>query len=139
MQRLILIGLAIIGLVDSIYLAWIKMFLAGACSLSSGCEVVNTSSYSSIAGIPVALLGAGAYAMILVALLFENRSEFLNLNGPLIVFGLCLVGVLYSIYLTYLELYVIHAVCPFCVVSAVVLTLMLIVSSLRLRQTLSPA
>ncbi len=136
MLRKILIALSVAGLLDSVYLAWIKIFERGACSLSTGCEVVNTSQYASIAGIPIALLGASAYVMMLAVLLLEARNDFFDFNGALIVFGLSLVGVLYSAYLTYLELYVIHAICPFCVGSAIILILMLILSVLRLQHGL---
>lgn len=137
MLRKILIALAAVGLLDSLYLTWIKLAEDGVCSVSSGCEVVNTSVFASIAGIPIALLGAGAYIIMLVVLLLEPRNDFLNFNGAMIVFGLSLIGVLYSAYLTYLEIYVIRAICPFCVLSAVVLTLMLIVSGLRLQRSFS--
>lgn len=123
-------------MVDSLYLTWIKLAHDGVCSVSGGCEVVNTSDYAAIAGIPIALLGAGAYVVMIAILVLEVRNEFFEFNGPMIVFGISLAGVLYSVYLTYLELYVIRAICPFCVVSAVVLTLMLIFSGIRLRQSL---
>ena len=136
-MRKTLIGLGLIGLVDSLYLTWIKIAHNGVCSVSGGCEVVNISRYASIAGIPIALLGAGAYLTMIAILLLETRNDFFEFNGPVIVLGLSLVGVLYSAYLTYLELYVIRAICPFCVVSAVVLVLMLIVSGMRLRESLA--
>ncbi len=139
MLRKILIALAAVGLLDSLYLTWIKLAEDGVCNVSSGCEVVNTSVYASIAGIPIAMLGAGAYIAMLVVLLLEPRNDFFNFNGAMIVFGLSLIGVLYSAYLTYLELYVIRAICPFCVLSAVVLTLMLILSGLRLQRSFSQA
>ena len=136
-MRKTLIGLGLIGLVDSLYLTWIKIAHNGVCSVSGGCEVVNTSRYASIAGIPIALIGAGGYLTMIAILLLEKRNDFVEFNGPVIVFGLSLVGVLYSAYLTYLELYVIRAICPFCVVSAVVLVLMLFVSGMRLRESLA--
>jgi uncharacterized membrane protein len=139
MLRKILIALAVIGLADSLYLTWIKVMEDGICQVSSGCEVVNTSPFASIAGIPIAAIGAGAYITMLLVLLLEPRLELFEVNSPTIVFGLSLIGVLYSAYLTYLEIYVIRAICPFCVVSAVVLVAMLIVSALRLRQSLTEA
>jgi uncharacterized membrane protein len=137
--RKVLIGLAAVGLLDSLYLTWIKLAEDGVCNVSSGCEVVNTSVFASIAGIPIAALGAGAYGVMLVVLLLEPRNDFLSFNGAMIVFGFSLIGVLYSAYLTYLEIYVIRAICPFCVLSAVVLTIMLIVSGLRLQRSFSQA
>jgi uncharacterized membrane protein len=125
--------LAGVGLLDSIYLTWFKLTADGVCVLGEGCEIVNTSPYSSIAGIPIAILGAGAYIALLVVLYMEPRSKFFDFNGPMLVLGISLAGVLYSAYLTYLELYVIHAICEFCVLSAIVLVTMLIISIVRMR------
>jgi uncharacterized membrane protein len=125
--------LAILGLLDSLYLSWIKLTHQEAlCSNIGDCETVNNSVYSEIGGIPIALLGAGAYLAILAVLLLESRNAFWRDNGVFIVFGLSLVGVLYSGYLTYIEIAVLQAICPFCVVSAVVLVLLLILSVVRL-------
>lgn len=131
--------LALVGLADSIYLTYVKLVAGGVCIAGNGCETVNLSPYSQIGVVPVALLGALSYIIMLAILLMENSSEFFEFNGPLMLFGLSFFGVLYSAYLTYLEIYVIKAICPFCVVSAVVLVLMLIISSLRLRATFKAA
>lgn len=127
--------LAAVGLLDALYLSWIKLANQEAVCYGVGdCATVNASQFAEIGGIPIAVLGAGAYLVILLALWREERSAFLRENGPLIVFGISLVGVLYSAYLTYIELFVIHAVCPYCVLSAVVLVLLLLLSGIRLRQ-----
>lgn len=128
--------LAIIGLIDSVYLAWVKYADQYAlCGPIGDCESVNTSQYSEIYGIPIALLGAGAYLVIVVLLLAEKRNEFMHEYSPLLVFGLSLIGVLYSIYLTYIEIAVLQAICPYCVISAIVLVLLLVFSTIRLVQT----
>jgi uncharacterized membrane protein len=139
MLRKWLIALSIVGLLDAAYLTYIKLLENGVCVVSSGCEIVNTSQFADIAGIPIAAIGGGAYIAMLAVLLMETRNDFFAINGPLILFGLTLIGVLYSAYLTYLELYVIHAICPFCVVSAVVLTIMFILSIVHLRTSLAEA
>lgn len=134
--RLISILLAFIGLIDSIYLVWVKYTDQYAlCGPIGNCESVNTSQYSEIGGIPIALLGVGAYLVIIVLLVLEVRSDLLREYGPLLVFGISLAGVLYSIYLTYIEVAVLRAICPYCVVSAVVLVLLLFLSTIRLIQT----
>ncbi len=135
MLRKALMFLAVVGLIDSIYLTWIKLGANGVCVIGEGCEIVNTSPYSSIGGIPIALLGAAAYLIMFGILFMETRNSFFEFNGPLLVFGISFAGVLYSAYLTYLELYVIHAICEFCVLSAIVLLLMLFFSGIRLRNT----
>lgn len=139
MVRKVLIFLAVLGLLDAIYLTWIKISAQGICIIDGGCEIVNTSQYSSIAGIPIAILGAGAYLAMLGILLLEPRNSFFDLNGPMLVLGISLAGVLYSAYLTYLEIYVIHAICEFCVLSAIILVIMLVFSTLRLRSSLQEA
>lgn len=139
MFRKILIVLSVIGVADAIYLTYVKLQTGGICVAGAGCEIVNSSVYSQIAGIPIAALGGLAYLAMLAVLLLEPRIEFFEFNGPLIVFGFSFFGFLYSVYLTYLELFVIHAICEFCVLSAVVLTLMLVLSGLRLRQSLQAA
>ena len=130
------IVLAVIGLIDSIYLVWVKYTDQYAlCGPIGNCESVNTSQYSEIWGIPIALLGAGAYIVIIILLLLENRSELMGEYSPLIVFGISLIGVLYSIYLTYIEVAVLRAICPYCVISAVVLVLLLVLSTIRILQS----
>ena len=140
MYRRLLIALATIGLLDSIYLSWIKFTdQEASCSGVGDCSAVNASQYSEIAGIPIAVLGAGAYLVMLLILLYQDRVEFLRDNGSMLVLGISLAGLLYSAYLTYIELFVIYAICPYCVLSAVVLLLMFVVSVLNWRQEWDPA
>lgn len=129
------IVLSILGLIVAGYLIFFKIFPTSTlCIGAGGCETVNNSVYSEVMGIPVAALGAAAYAAMLGLLAFENRISILTEWGPMLVFGLALAGTLYSAYLTYVELAIIHAVCPYCVASAVIITLILIVSAVRLRR-----
>jgi uncharacterized membrane protein len=125
--------LALIGLADSIYLTYIKLANATAsCAGIGDCEAVNSSKYAEVAGIPIALLGAGAFAAIIILLLIEKRSEFWQDTAPLVVFGISLTGVLYSAYLSYVEIAILHAICPYCVLSALVLVALLVISVVRL-------
>lgn len=125
---------AAIGLLDSIYLTYVK--IGGAtpalCLPGGGCDIVNSSPYSELFGIPIAVLGAGAYLVYIIALAAEKWRPAIRESSVLIQFGIALVGVLYSAYLTYLELAVIHAVCPYCVVSAICLVVLLGISIYRL-------
>ena len=131
------IVLVVLGLLDSIYLVWVKYTGAYAlCGPIGDCESVNSSQYSEIFGIPIALLGAGAYMVMIVLLLLENRDQVWAEFGPMIVFGMSLIGVLYSIYLTYLEVAVLKAICPYCVISAIILVVLLILSGIRLSISL---
>ena len=127
---------AIIGALDSVYLAWIKLsHNETLCAPGLGdCFTVNTSRYAELFGIPIALFGLATYIAIIAILLFENRIDFLKENGTLALFGIGLVGVLYSAYLSYLEEFVLHAWCPYCILSAVMITIVFIVSIIRLKK-----
>jgi uncharacterized membrane protein len=128
--------LAAVGLLDSLYLSWVKLTSAYAlCGPIGDCKSVNNSPYAEIAGIPIAILGAGAYLAILVLLFLEHRPGFWQEYSGMGVFGFTLVGTLYSAYLTYVELAIIHAVCPYCVVSAVIMVCLLVLSSIRLARS----
>jgi uncharacterized membrane protein len=109
-----LAAVAAVGLGISVYLTWTK--LAGVlpiCGPGGGCETVETSSYSSILGIPVALLGIGYSAAVLAGIVAWWRGGLRQ--GLLAAYGLGLVGILVEAYLVYLELFVIHAICLWCV------------------------
>lgn len=124
---------AILGGLDAAYLLIYKLTSAQAMCLGSGdCATVNASRYSEIFGIPVSLLGLLAYLAIIGIHALETRSRFFEQNGNLLIFGLSLAGVVFSAYLTYIGLYVIDAVCPFCVASAIFITLIFVLSIVRL-------
>jgi uncharacterized membrane protein len=123
---------AVIGLVDSLYLTYVKFTHQVAfCGGYGGCETVATSSYASIAGIPIAILGALAYLAILFLIYSEKWGGVYQQYAPIIIFGMTLFGFLYSVFLTWVEISVLRAICPYCVVSAVVMTILFILSILR--------
>lgn len=107
------------------------------CLGSGDCATVNYSQYSEIYGIPVALLGLVAYLVILGLLILEPYLKPVKQYGTYLVFGMSLVGFLFSIYLTYIEFFVIFAVCPFCIASAVFITMILILAIVRLVKHIS--
>ena len=125
--RLAAIVLAAIGLCVAAYLTYIHYEgIKPVCGLGGNCEKVQSSEWSRLAGIPVALLGLLAYAAIL-ATLFVEREEAL-VAGALFA----LAGFGFSAYLTYRELFSIDAICPWCVASAVIMTLLAVVTTARL-------
>ena len=132
--RLFLIAGSIIGFLDALYLTWMKITNnPRMCIQGLGdCVTVDTSKYSEIAGIPVAVLGAAAYICLFLILIVENRSDFLKSNSALFIFGITLSGTLFSAYLTYIELFVLRTICPFCVVSAITMLILLVISIIRL-------
>ena len=130
------IALTVIGLLVSIYMTIYAITSNdNMCVGSQDCSVVNASKYSkvNIAGfqVPVAVIGVVGYAAILGVLLSENKIEFLQENGTLVFFGLALTGFLFTLYLIYLEVFLIRAYCPFCIASQSAMTLIFILSIIR--------
>jgi uncharacterized membrane protein len=137
--RAILI-LGVLGLAVSVYLAVIKLANAtAACGGIGDCESVNNSSYAEIAGIPIAIFGAASYLVVLGLVWIGGLRPEVDEQARMAVFGVSLAGTLYSAYLSYIEVFVLHAVCPYCVVSAVCMTGIFILSVLRLRALAAPA
>jgi uncharacterized membrane protein len=119
--RRVMIALAIIGLGVATYLTYVHYAgIKPACTAGQSCIKVQTSQWSKLDGIPVALLGLIGYIGILATLLGPDREEL-----RLATLGLTLIGFGFSAYLTYRELFSIHAVCEWCASSAVILTLLL--------------
>jgi uncharacterized membrane protein len=132
-------ALACLGVLDATYLLIYK--LSGnnnMCLGNGGCHDVNFSSYSEIGGIPVSVYGLFAFLAIAAIHLLEPRYKIVKENGSLAIFGISLAGVAFSVYLTWLEIYVIHAICPFCVASAVIITLIFILALIRLIKQPAP-
>ena len=119
---LTLVGIGIASYVTYVHYAGIKP----ACTAGESCTKVQTSIYSELAGIPVALMGLIGYVAILATLLApeSERTRFATLVLTLGGFG-------FSAYLTYRELFSIHAICEWCVTSAVVMTLLMLLSAWR--------
>lgn len=129
----ITIALSVIGLLVSIYMTIYKVTSNEAmCVGSSGCSEVNASRYSEVNGIPVAVLGVVGYAAILALLFLEERSGFFRENGTMMFFGISLVGFLFTLYLIYVEVALIKAYCPFCLTSQAVMSVIFIISVIRL-------
>jgi uncharacterized membrane protein len=131
--RQITIALTIIGLLVSIYMTIYKVTNnESMCIGSSGCSEVNASRYSEINGIPVAVLGVIGYTAILALLFLEQRPGIFQENGTMMFFGVSLLGFLFTLYLIYLEIALIKAYCPFCLTSQAVMTVIFIISVIRL-------
>ena len=130
--RLAAILLALVGLGIASYLTYVHYEdIRPVCGLGGDCVKVQSSEWSKLAGIPVAVLGLVAYATILVSLFVPGEEALIA--GALTA----LVGFGFSAYLTYRELFTIDAICPWCVASAIVMTLLAIVTTARL--VLSPS
>jgi uncharacterized membrane protein/glutaredoxin len=123
--------LALVGLGVAGYLSYIKtQELSAVCGPVGDCNAVQASPYARLFGIlPIGVLGMAGYLLILAAWAWNRlrRSRLADL-APLAMFGMALFGVLFSLYLTYLELFVIRAVCLWCVTSAIIMTLIMILA-----------
>jgi uncharacterized membrane protein len=125
--RLAGLVLAVVGLGIAGYLTYVHYSGASPiCEISHGCEKVQTSEWSKLAGVPVALLGLLGYVGILAALLVPGE------NGVIGAAALSWIGFGFSAYLTYREVFTIDAICIWCVGSAIVLTLLTAVTTARL-------
>ncbi len=125
--RVLLIVLNVAGLGIAIYLTYVHYEgIKPLCTAGESCIKVQTSVWSKLDGVPVALIGLIGYVGILAAQLLPDREE-----TRLAALGMTLIGTGFSGYLTYRELFSIHAICEWCASSAVIMTLMLIGSAVR--------
>ena len=125
-------ALSIIGLGVAGYLTYVEtQAVPAVCGPVGDCNAVQTSSYAMLFGVlPVGLLGAAGYVAILVAWLWGRfRSDRLADYAPLAILAMTVFGVLFSVYLTFLELFVIRAVCMWCLTSAVIMALLMLLST----------
>ncbi len=128
--------LALVGLFVALYLWLHALGYGGAikCGASGGCETVQTSQWAVFLGFPVAFYGVVGYAALLVVSIAALRPAALpQRQWSVVLAGLATVGLLFTAYLTYLELFVIHAICRWCVGSAVIITALWVVAVWGLR------
>jgi len=117
------IGAAVAAYLTYVHYADVKAFCVAG---GGGCEKVQTSSYAKLAGVPVAVLGLIGYLALLASL--AVRGEAGRFAGALIA----LAGFGFSVYLTYRELFTIKAICQWCVASAILMTLLAVLTTVRL-------
>ncbi len=125
--------LAILGFIDATYLT-VEFFSGGnvVCGLIEGCEQVLSSDYSSMFGIPLSLIGVIYYIIISIfAFIFSVNRDVKILKTILLITSL---GFIASIYFVYLQLFVINAICIYCVTSAIITTTLLILSIVSVRR-----
>ena len=119
-RRMLTALIALVGLFIALYLTLYKIGVIGTLACGTGsCETVQLSRWATFLGVPVAAWGAGFYAVVFVLAFAGVQDRFADSRSialaTLVVTGW---GVLFTAWLTYLELYVIHAICRWCVVSA---------------------
>jgi uncharacterized membrane protein len=135
-KRMLAALIALVGLFVALYLTLYKVGVIGelACSIGS-CEAVQTSRWSTFLGLPVAAWGLAFYASVLAVALTGLMERYED-SRPLALGMLALTawGALFSLWLTYIELFVIHAICQWCVISAVLALGLTVVSYLDWRE-----
>jgi uncharacterized membrane protein len=128
-DRRLLIAIAVLSLIGICVAGYLTYThyegLNVVCLSSGGCETVQKSVYSKLAGVPVAVLGLAGYSGILFSLAIRNEL------GRVAGFGIALIGFLFSMYLTYREIFTIKAICQWCVSSAVLMTILTILTAIR--------
>ena len=126
MARVASIVVAVIGLGIAAYLTVVHYAGdAPVCAIAHGCATVQKSDYAMLAGVPVALLGALGYIAILAALIRDDE------NARTAAVFLSLVGLGFSGWLTYVEVFKLHAICIWCVGSAICMALLAALTSFR--------
>lgn len=116
--------LSVLGLLVSCYMTY-SFFSSGTdsfCTAGSGCDAVKASAYSTLFGVPVSLFGAGGYLLLFLisTVGMSKKKRWTRL------YYLSLIALSFSVYLTYIELFVINAICPYCVTSAVIILIIFI-------------
>jgi protein-disulfide isomerase/rhodanese-related sulfurtransferase len=140
MRKHLLLALSLLGLFDSLYLLWVYTSPSRPIvCLGSGCDAVRASSYAHIFGLPLPAFGVANYVVLGVLIFAEVLvSPRLARAFEWAVGCISCGGFLFSLYLTSLEAFVIHAWCAWCVVSALVITAIFILSVLVLRGSPPP-
>jgi uncharacterized membrane protein len=136
MYRMSAALLSLAGLFISAYLYLYKIGKIGALACGTGgCETVQLSPWSRVAGIEVSLIGVVGYAVLTALSLAALQPGLSSRRWPtLALLLLTSTGVAFTIYLTYLELFVIHAICRWCVGSGVIIIAILIATLLDQRR-----
>jgi len=129
--------LSLVGFLISLYLWLHAIGVIGELKCGTGsCEVVQASPYARVAGVPVAFFGVVGYVALFVMALVGLQSSFLSKRSvSVLLVALATGGVLFTAYLTYLEAFVIHAWCRWCLGSTGVMVLIWVVAIAGLRKS----
>ncbi|HEY0351625.1 MAG TPA: vitamin K epoxide reductase family protein [Gemmatimonadales bacterium] len=128
--------LSLAGLFISAYLYLYKIGKIGTLACGTGdCETVQLSPWSRVAGLEVSLIGVVGYAVLTAVSLAALQPALSSRRWPVQLLSLLAgIGVAFTIYLTYLELFVIHAICRWCVGSGVIIVAILVATLLDQRR-----
>jgi uncharacterized membrane protein len=128
--------LALVGVFVSTYLTLYKLGYIGTLNCAIGsCETVNTSRWATFFGMPVAAWGLGFYLVALAVAFMSVQERYADSRKMAVALAVLTGwGTVFSGWLTYLELFVIHAICIWCVTSACIVLVMFLVSLADLRE-----
>jgi len=134
-RRQAIVLLALVGLLVATYLWLYKIGVLGELQCGTGsCEAVQASRYAELFGIPVAFYGVAGYATLMALGLAGLQPRFAGDRRAVVLLAtLATVGFAFSLYLTAIELFVLHEICRWCVVSAVIMTAIWVLSIMGLR------
>jgi len=136
-RRQALVLLTLVGLLVATYLWLYKIGMLGQLQCGTGsCELVQASRYAELFGLPVALYGVGGYAALFAVGLARLQPRFAaDRRLARLLAALATVGFAFTSYLTGIELFVLHAICRWCVASAAIMTTVWLLSLAELRAT----
>lgn len=132
-----------IGLLDAAYLTYVHYYglsalaCLGANHGHSSCITVQSSQWSMIGGVSVAVLGLIGYVGLMASYVITERVD--GELGRALGFGIALIGFAFSMYLTYREIFTIHAICEWCVGSATCMTILMVLTAIRFLRGGVPA
>ena len=137
-RRQAIVLLALVGLLVATYLWLYKIGVLGQLQCGTGsCEFVQASGYAELLGVPVALYGVAGYAALLAVGIAGLQPKFIaDRRLTRLLAALATVGFAFTLYLTSIELLVLHAICRWCVASAVIMTGIWVAAILELRRDL---
>jgi len=130
----VMTALALAGFADALYLTWFHYDPAvRACVGSGSCETVNGSHFAVLAGVPVALIGAVGYGLIVASLAARRWGPPAGRRpAGYATYALAAVGTAFSLYLTAIEAFVLHAYCTWCLLSAALMIAVCVVATVDL-------
>lgn len=135
-KRMVIAALALVGVFVALYLTLYKVGAIGELSCTVGsCTTVQSSKWATFIGLPVAAWGLGFYLSVFAVTLVGLQDRFVD-SKPIALFLVASsgFGTAFSLWLTYLEAFVIKAWCQWCVVSAILVTCIFIASLLDWRE-----
>ncbi len=139
---MVIATLALVGFFVALYLWLWKLGLVGslACGPGGGCETVQTSPHAEFLGLPVALYGVAGYAALFAVSVAGLHPRWAERREPAwLLVLLSLMGLGFTAYLTYLEAFVIHAWCRWCLVSAGLIAAIFVTALSELASRRTPA